>query len=89
MFDKSLGVHIYFVTFIDDHSRNTWLYLLRTKYEVFDKFKEFRAEVETLTERKMKTLRSKNSGEYTSKELIAYCKEAGIKRELIVPYYSK
>ncbi len=31
-------------------------------------------------------LRSDNGGEYTSKELIAYCKEAVIKRELIVPY---
>ena len=87
MSDKSLGGHLYYVTFIDDHSRKTWLYLLKTKDEVFEKFKEFRSEVETLTERKIKTLRSNNGGEYTSKELIAYCNEAGIKRELIVPYY--
>ena len=43
--------------------------------------------METLTERKIKTLRSDNGGEYTSKELIAYCKEARINRELMVPYY--
>ena len=43
--------------------------------------------METLTKRKIKTLRSNNGGEYTSKELIAYHKEAGIKRVLIVPYY--
>ena len=29
---------------------------------------------------------SDNGGEYMSKELIAFCKEARIKRELIVPY---
>ena len=66
------------MTFIDDHSRKTWLYLLKKKGEVFEKFKEFRSEVETLTERRIKTLRSDNGGEYTSKEMIAYCKEARI-----------
>ena len=60
MSDKSLGGHIYYVTFIHDHSRNTYLYLLKTKDEVFDKFKEFRSEVETLTKRKIKTIRSEN-----------------------------
>jgi len=85
--DKSLGGHLYYVTFIDDHSRNAWLYLLKKKDEVFNKFKEFRCEMETLTKRKITNLRSDNCEEYTSKELIAYCKEVGIKRELIVPYY--
>lgn len=87
MSEKSLGGHLYYVTFIDDHSRKTWLYLLKKKDEVFEKFKEFRCKVETLTERKIKTLRSKNGGEQTSKELISYCKEERIKRDLIVPYY--
>lgn len=52
MSDNSLGGHLYYLTFIDDHFRKTWLYLLKTKDEVFDKFKEFRSKVETLTERK-------------------------------------
>ena len=87
MSDKTLGGHLYYLTFIDDHSSKTWLYLLKTKDEVFDKFKEFRVKVETLTEKKIEALRSDNGGEYTSKELIVYCKDAGIQRELIVPYY--
>lgn len=89
MSKKLLGGHLYYVTFIDDHSRKTWLYLLKTKDEAFEKFKEFRSKVETLTERKINTLRSDNGGESTSKALIAYCKEASIKRELIVPYIPK
>jgi transposase InsO family protein len=31
-------------------------------------------------------LRSDNGDEYTSKEFKSFCKEAGIKREMIVPY---
>jgi len=58
MEDKYIGGHIYYVTFIDDHTRKTWFYLLKTKDEVFEKFKEFRSEVEALIERKIKTLRS-------------------------------
>lgn len=68
------------------HSRNTWIYLLKSKDEVFEKFQEFKAEIENMTKRKIKTLRSENGGEYTSRELMAFWKEAGIKRELIVPY---
>jgi len=82
---KSLGGSLYNVTFIDDFSRKTWLYLLKTKDEVFSKFQEFKAEVENLTDKKIKTIRSINGGEYTSKELVAFCKEVGIRREPIVP----
>jgi hypothetical protein len=42
----SLGKSMYYVSFIDDFSTNTWIYFLRKKYEVFDKFKEFKALVE-------------------------------------------
>jgi hypothetical protein len=39
-----------------------------------------------LTRRKIKVLRLDNGGEYTSKEFINFCIEAGIKRELTVSY---
>ena len=42
----SLGKSVYYVSFIDDFSRNTWIYFLRKKSEVFDRFKEFKALVE-------------------------------------------
>ena len=35
----SLGKSVYYVSFIDDFLRNTWIYFLRNKYEVFDRFK--------------------------------------------------
>ena len=71
---KSLGGALYYLTFIDDYSRKKWLYLLKSKDEVFSKFQEFKAEIENLTNKKIKTLRTDNGGEYTSKEFVAFCK---------------
>ena len=36
----------YFITFTDDYSRFGYVYLMKRKSESFEKFKEFRAEVE-------------------------------------------
>jgi hypothetical protein len=36
----------YFLTFIDDFSRRTWVYFLKFKSEVFDKFLAYKALVE-------------------------------------------
>ena len=48
MFVATLSGFSYFVTFIDDSSRKTWIYFLKTKEsdEVLDRFKEFKALVE-------------------------------------------
>jgi hypothetical protein len=62
---KYLRGSLYYVIFIDDYSRKTWLYLLKTKDEVFNKFQEFKAEIKNLTNKKIKTLRIDNGGEYT------------------------
>ena len=42
----SLGKSVYYVSFIYDFSRNTWIYFLRNKPKVFNRFKEFKALVE-------------------------------------------
>jgi hypothetical protein len=43
---ESVSGFKYFVLFIDDYSRKTWIYFLKAKDEVFDRFQEFRAVVE-------------------------------------------
>ena len=63
----SLGKSVYYVSFIDDFSRNTWIYFLKKKSEVFDRFKEFKALVENQTEKKIKVLRIDNGGEFCKK----------------------
>ena len=82
----SLSEYVYYVSFIDDYSCNTWIYFLKSKDEVFGKFKEFKALVENLFENNIKTLISDNGGEFTLNEFKDFCKEARIKRGLTTPY---
>ena len=70
MSSSSISGYVYYVSFIDDYSRKTLIYFLKSKDEVFSKFKEFKALIENLSERKIKILRSDNGGEYTSKEFV-------------------
>ena len=37
----------YFVTFVDDYSRTTWLYLMKNRSELFSHFRAFYAEIYT------------------------------------------
>ena len=61
------------------------MYILKSKSQVFEKFVEWKALVETSSGRKLKILRSDNGGEYTSAEFIAYLKKEGVRHELTVP----
>ena len=85
MQENSLGGSRYFVTFIDDKSRFTTVYFVKTKDQVLEKFKEYEAMVTNMTQKKIKVLRSDNGGEYTSKEFSNYLKEKGIQQQLSVP----
>ena len=49
---------------------------MNNKSEVFRKFKEFKALIENHSEWRIKTLKSDNGREYTSKEFEPFCKEA-------------
>ena len=84
--NTSLSGYAYSDSFIDDCSRKTWISFLRKKDEVFERFKEFKALVENLYEKKIKIPRSNNGGEFTSNKFNEFCKEVGIKRELTIPY---
>ncbi len=68
----------YFVTFIDDFSRKTHVYLLKAEGEVFDKFKAYKALVENQTGMKIKTLQSDNGGKFASKKFNDFLHECGI-----------
>jgi transposase InsO family protein len=86
MSSPSLSGYLYYVLFIDDYSRKTWIYFLKTKGEVFKRFQEFKALVENQTGKKIRCLRSDNGGEYTSKDFDDYCVREGIRREMTVAY---
>jgi transposase InsO family protein len=82
----SLGKSVYYVSFIDDFSRNTWIYFLKKKYEVFDRFKEFKALVENQTEKRIKVLRIDNGREFCGNEFEEFSKKCGIERKNTTPY---
>jgi hypothetical protein len=86
MIVASLNGYFYYLLFIDDHSRRTWIYFLKTKDGVLARFQEFKAQVENLIGRRIKVLRSNNGGEYTFRDFSDFCIESGIKSEYIVPY---
>ena len=64
----SLSGAKYFLTFIDDKTRYTWIYVLKHKSQVFEKFLEWKALIEKSTGEMLKTLQTDNGGEYTSAE---------------------
>jgi hypothetical protein len=82
----SLGKFLYYVSFIDDFLRNTRIYFLRKKYEVFNRFKEFKALVESRIEKIIKVLRTYNGGEFYGNEFEEFCKKCGIARKKTTPY---
>ena len=77
----SFNGYSYCITFIDDYSRKTWIYFLKAKSEVFDRFREFKTLMENQTGKKIRVLRTDNEGEYTSNEFLEYCSAEGIKKE--------
>jgi len=84
MHTKSLGSALYFVTFIDDHSRKVWVSLLRSKDEVLKTFKEFHMREKLETDQKLKCIRFDNGGEYRG-PFEAYYKLHGIRLEKTPP----
>jgi transposase InsO family protein len=82
----SLSEYVYYVTFIDDYSCKTWVYFFKLKDEVFEKFKDFKALVENLSEKKIKILMLDNGGDYNPNEFKYFCRDAKIKRDFTTPY---
>ena len=54
----------YFVTFVDDFSRVTWFYLIKSHSELFPHFSAFCAEIQKQFHVSIQTLRSDNTKEY-------------------------
>lgn len=60
----SRGGKRYFITFTNNASKYTYMFFLRIKDEVFEKFKNYKVKVENLLDLKIKFLKS-NRGEST------------------------
>ena len=77
---KSFSGAEFFLTLIDDRKRYAWVYVLKHKDEVFNKFREWKV----MVEKNLKVFHTDNGGEFTSREFEEFLKKEGIKCELTV-----
>ncbi|KAB2632563.1 polyprotein (retrotrasposon protein) [Pyrus ussuriensis x Pyrus communis] len=76
----------WFVTFVDDCTRMTWLYVLQNKSDVGMVFRNFSQMLRTQYFSVIKVLRSDNGGEYINRELSEFLGDQGILHETTCPY---
>ena len=76
----------YFVIFIDDFLRKIWLYVLKSKGNCFEKFKEFQGLVEIQLHYKIKTFWLDNGRMFVSKALNQFLKDHSIEKQTSIPY---
>lgn len=71
----------YMLLFVDGFMRYTWVYVLKHKFEVFEKFLNFKEIVEGELGKRIKCLRTDNGGEFISTQLSKFCRQHSIRRE--------
>ncbi|KAE8700517.1 hypothetical protein F3Y22_tig00110556pilonHSYRG00215 [Hibiscus syriacus] len=74
----------YFLSVIDDYTRRVWVFVLKTKDEVFERFKDWLTLTENKMETKLKHLRTDNGLEYFSEQFNELCRKNGITRHKTV-----
>jgi transposase InsO family protein len=74
----SIGGAKYYLTFLDDYSRMSFIYFIKEKSETFEKFKVFRSIFEKQNDVKIKTLQSDGGGEYIANVFKQILKRKGI-----------
>ncbi|XP_059625117.1 RNA polymerase sigma factor sigA isoform X1 [Cornus florida] len=75
---SSINKFHYFVTFVDDYSRLTWLFMMKDRSELLLIFQKFRKEIKTQFGCPIRILRSDNAKEYSSTPFDTYLSDKGI-----------
>lgn len=76
----------YILTFIDDYTHFAMVYLIESKSEVFECFKNYEATMHAKVNKKISSLCCDNGREYLSKSLRQFCWNKGIIIKNTVPY---
>ena len=84
MSTQAKGGYEYFITFTNDHSRYGYVYLMKRKSKTFEKFKEFRAEVENQLGKHIKAIRIDRGGKYLLGDFKDYLTQNGIVSRLTI-----
>jgi transposase InsO family protein len=81
---ETKGGKRYYITYTDDKTRFTNLYLLAKKSEAFESYKDYKAWCSTQLNAHIKTLHSDRGGEYLGKEFILHLNSKGKQQKLTV-----
>jgi hypothetical protein len=76
----------YYVIFIDDYSRFSWMYPLHQKLDVFNYFVQFKNLVENLFSCTIKQFQSDGGGEYMSRQFTSFLTTHGIYHRVTCPH---
>ncbi|GJT48931.1 putative RNA-directed DNA polymerase [Tanacetum coccineum] len=76
----------YFLSIVDDYSRSVWVYMLKTKDEVFQMFVSFYKLVLTQFDKKVKIVRSDNGTEFINHKMSDFFNEMGILHQTTCAY---
>ena len=68
----------YFVIFVDDYSRYTWIYLFKNCSELYQIYRDFTKMIETQFSKPIKVFRSDNAQEYKAHEFTSILHQFGI-----------
>jgi histone deacetylase 1/2 len=79
-----VGRHTYYVSFIDEFSKYTWVYLIKQKSDVFQVFKNFQNLVERKFGRKIISMQTDWGGEY--EKLNSFFQQIGIAHRVSCPH---
>jgi len=85
-FDTSVQGFRYALVIVDDYSRKGWKAYLKKKSDATAEIKALIQRLETLTERKVKIVRSDGGGEFIGDELQKWFTGKGISHEASTPY---
>lgn len=83
---QSTNDYSYYISFLDDHTRYSWIFPLKTKGEAFTTFKQLQIQVQRQHGNTIKTVRCDGGGEF--KPFLQYGKENGIGIQISCPYIS-
>lgn len=99
---RSIGGAWYYISFVDDATRHSWIRFLKLKADAPQAIKDFIAYANTqfkteraptglniLTHSIVKTFKSDNGGEYIGHDLQKFFMANGITHELVPPYHHK
>ncbi|KAL0313432.1 UNVERIFIED_CONTAM: Retrovirus-related Pol polyprotein from transposon TNT 1-94 [Sesamum radiatum] len=80
------GGNKYFLSIINNYSRKVFVFLMKNKSDVFEKFRNWKVFVENQTGKRLKALRTDNGLEFCNQSFSDLCNDYGIKRHKTNPY---